>query len=60
MNDVEKLHEQMMDLSLGDLFLVAGQAINLGMDGKRTDIILKYVELAMVKRKLEQQKRETK
>jgi ubiquinone/menaquinone biosynthesis C-methylase UbiE len=49
---VEKLHEKMSSLSLGDLFLVAGQAINLPMDDKRIDLILKYVEIAMVKRKL--------
>lgn len=49
---VEKLHEQMISLSLGDLLLVAGQAVNLPMSDDRIDLILKYVEVALTKRKL--------
>lgn len=49
---VEKLHKQMSEMSLGDLLLLAGQAVNLPMDEQRTDLILKYVEIALTKRKL--------
>lgn len=51
MTDVQKLHDQMRALSLGDLLLLAGQAANLPMDDKRLDLILKYVEIALVERK---------
>lgn len=53
MTDVEKLHEQITEMSLGDLLLLAGQAVNLPLDNKRLDIILKYVEIALAKRKIE-------
>lgn len=49
---VERLHKQMSELSLGDLLLLAGQAVNLPMDDQRIDLILKYVEIALTKRKL--------
>lgn len=52
MNDVQKLHEQMSSLSLGDLLLLAGQAVNLPMDDNRLDLILKYVEIALINRKM--------
>lgn len=52
MSDVEKLHEQMSSLSLGDLLLLAGQAVNLPMDDNRLDMILKYVEIALINRKM--------
>lgn len=51
--NIEKLHKQMLELSLGDLLILAGQAVNLPMDDKRIDIILKYVEVALIKRKIE-------
>ena len=44
MSDVEKLHNQIKQMSLGDLCLVVGEAINLRMDEKRVDILLKYLE----------------
>lgn len=51
-DNVEKLHEQMSSLSLGDLLLLAGQAVNLSMSEERLDLILKYVEIALDKRKI--------
>ena len=51
-SNIENLHKQMIDLSLGDLLLVAGQAVNMKMDDKRLDLILKYVEIALAKRKI--------
>lgn len=50
MSNVEKLHEKMSALSLGDLLLIAVQAINLGMDDKRVDLILKYVKMGLIAR----------
>ena len=50
--NVEKLHESMRSLSLGDLLLLAGQAANLPMDDKRLDLILQYVEIALMRRKI--------
>ena len=52
MSDIEHLHDKIIKLSLGDLLLLAGQAVNYPMDDDRLDIILKYVEIALVKRKL--------
>ena len=53
MSDVEKLHNEIINLSLGDLLLLAGQAANLPMRDDRLDVILRYVEIALTKRKLE-------
>lgn len=53
MSDIEKLHKQITQMSLGDLLLLAGQAVNTPLDNKLLDIILKYVEIALAKRKLE-------
>ena len=47
MTDIKKLHKQMMDMSLGDILLLAGDAVNMGMDKRRLDIILKYVEMKL-------------
>jgi hypothetical protein len=49
---VEELHQQMMSMTLGDLCLLCGQAINLGFDKERVDLMLKYLELKMRVRKL--------
>lgn len=51
-NRVEQLHKEMSTMSLGDLLLVAGQAINMGMDKERVGLILKYVEIAITKWRL--------
>lgn len=50
--DVQKLHEQLINMSLGDLLLLAGQAANLPVGKEKLDIILRYVEIALTKRKL--------
>lgn len=50
--NVEELNKQMLGLSLGDLLLLAGQAVNLPLEEKRVDLILKYVEIALTKRNL--------
>lgn len=50
---VVKLHEEISSMSLGDLCLLAGQAINMGMERKKVDIILSYLEVALIKHSLE-------
>ena len=50
---VDKLHEQMSQMALGDLLLVTGQAINLmQLPDNKIDMLLKYVEIAIVKRRI--------
>lgn len=56
MSNVKELHEQMIDMSLGDLLILAGQAVNMKMPYDRLKLIFKYVEIAMVKFKLEKLK----
>lgn len=51
--NVEKLHEQLISMSLGDLLLLAGQAVNMGMPKEKTVLILKYVDIAIVKYRLD-------
>jgi hypothetical protein len=50
--ETKKLFNKIQNLSLGDLCLLCGQAINMGMDKQRVDLILKQLEIAMLKRKL--------
>jgi len=52
--DVQKLHEQIVSMELGDLLLLAGQAVNMGMDPKKVTLILRYVENAVAKYQIEQ------
>ena len=49
---VEDLHKELMSMTLGDLCLLCGQAINQGFDKERVDLMLKYLELKMRVRKL--------
>lgn len=51
--DIKKLHEQIAEMSLGDLCLLCGQALNMNMSKARTDVLLQYLDIALVKRKLE-------
>lgn len=55
---VDKLHKEMSEMSLGDLLLVAGQAVNFGMSDDRVDLILKYVENAITRRQIKRSKEE--
>lgn len=52
MSDIEKLHKDMSEMSLGDLLILAGTAVNMKLDKKRLDIIFHYVERGLMKRKL--------
>lgn len=47
---VENLHKEMSEMSLGDLCLLCGQAINMGFDEQRIDLMLKYLKIAIAKR----------
>lgn len=49
---VEELHEQLMVMGLGDLLLLAGQAVNLPMPDNKVEMLLKYVEVAIWKWKM--------
>ncbi len=53
--DIERLYKTMSEMSLGDILIVAGQAVNMKMDKKRVDLILRYVNIALSKRKLASQ-----
>lgn len=50
--NVEDLHKQITEMPLGDLLLLAGQAVNMGMEKEKVDLILRYVELKIGARKL--------
>lgn len=49
MSDIEKLHEKISNLSLGDLCILCGSAINSNMDQKKIDLLLHYLEIALHK-----------
>jgi hypothetical protein len=44
MSNVQELHEKMSRMKLEELMLAAIQAIEIGMEEKRLDLILQYVE----------------
>jgi hypothetical protein len=50
---IEHLHNQISSLPLGDLLLLASQAVNMPLPDIKIDIILKYVEIAIVTRRIE-------
>ena len=45
------MHEKISKLSLGDLCLLVGNAINEKMDDKKIEILLIYLETAIIKEK---------
>lgn len=49
---IKELDAQIKSLSLGDLLLLTGQAVNMGMDKERVELLLKYLEIALLQRKL--------
>lgn len=49
MSDVEKLHEKISSMSLGDLCLLCGNAINIGMEKSKVEMLLQYLEIALTK-----------
>lgn len=51
MSNVNELHEKISKLSLGDLCLLVGNAINEKMDDKKIEILLIYLETAIIKEK---------
>lgn len=49
MSDVEKMHEKISNMSLADLCLLCGSAIKRGMDEKKIELLLYYLEIAVQK-----------
>ena len=49
--DVEKLHDKISNMALGDLCLLCGQAINNKFDERKIEMLITYLEIAITKEK---------
>lgn len=53
--NIEKLHNQIKEMSLGDLMIVIGSSINMKMEKKRVEIMMHYLEEKLLRYKLNQE-----
>lgn len=50
--DVKELHDKICNMSLGDLLIVCGHAVNMNFPDSKLQILFEYLDIALIKRRL--------
>ena len=50
--NVKELHEKICNMSLGDLLIVCGHAVNMDFPDSKLEVLFEYLDIALIKRRL--------